>query len=280
MFHNRIAFVLLLLLFSISSFAANQVSIVVKNSSGDVITRCVEFEEEALTVDTLIKRSGFKHTIADTDFGPALCFLHDEGNPDPNNCFEHPQDWFWNFFQFQNGAWESAPVGIGTATVTDGDMVGFAFGAFGETTLPELTPEEVCGITSMAGLVVEHSNGERIIRVVEFPGETITGIQLLERSDVEFVMTETSFGTAICSIDGEGQPQSDCFGDPEGRFWGLNVLTENGWESSMVGVGDTILYNGDVHGWVYSTDSSSIDPITFDQVFNTTSMIEGWAAQK
>jgi len=269
-----------LLLFISTIVYGNQAGVVIQNSTGEIITRCVEFEEESITVDELIRVSGFNHVISESEFGPSLCFLHDEGSPDPDACFEHPQGWFWNFFVHQEGEWISSDLGIGSVNVSDGDMVGFAFGTFGEVTQPEMTYEEVCGFTSEAGLVIDHSDGSREVLTVPFQGETITGYQLLEKSGLSFVSSQSSFGIGICAIDGEGQAEDNCFDDPQGRFWGLSYLTEEGWVSSPVGVTETIVREGDVHGWFFAEFGTEQPSITFDEVFNTTSGCIHWLQMK
>ncbi len=260
---------------SMQGFTQNTAGIVVQNSTGEIITRCVEFSEAEITVDELLVRSGFKVVIADTDFGKALCFLHDDGVGDANNCFGHPLGWFWEFFQHNGVEWESSMAGIGDATVSDGSLVGFDFGAFGENGLPPMTYDDVCGFTSTAGIVIDHSDGERKVVTVDFPGETITGTQLLQKSGLEVTISDTSFGPALCSLDGEGQPESDCFGDPLGRFWGFNILTPNDeWTFSEVGIGDAILRDSDVAGFFFSTFGTEQPPISRFEVLGQTSNVE------
>ena len=120
--------------------ATNLAGIVIQNSTGELITRSVEFEEAELTAEELLVRSGFKMTIAEFSFGKSVCFLHDEGALDPSQCFDHPQQWFWNFFQKSSTPdWVAASTGISSATVVHGDLIGFAFGAFDTVQLPPMT---------------------------------------------------------------------------------------------------------------------------------------------
>lgn len=256
---------------------AGTAGIVVQNSNGNVITRCVEFDEAQITVDELLVRSGFKLVISETSFGKALCFLHDDGIADAGNCFGHPLGWFWELFVHNGTEWESAPIGIGDAVVTDGSLVGFDFGAFGENGLQPMSYDDVCGYTSAAGLVVDHSDGSRKIVQVEFTGETITGTQLLRISGLAVTTNETSFGTALCALDGEGQPGTDCFGDALGRFWGFNILTEDDeWTFSDVGIGEAVLRDGDVTGFQFAEFGIAQPPITKNDVFGVASNVDDW----
>lgn len=271
-------FTALSLLLCIASFSfASSAGIVIQNSTGELITRCIEFEEDEIAVDELILRSGFKTVMSETSFGQGICFLHDDGITDEGNCFGHPLGWFWEFFVHNGTEWESSQVGISSAVVGDGALVGFVFGAFGENELPPMTYDDVCGYTSIAAVVVDHSDGSRKVVHIEFTGETVTGTQLLQKSGLDVITNESSFGTALCSLDGEGQPGSDCFGDALGRYWGFNLLTEsNEWAYSEVGIGEAIIRDGDITGFIFAGYGTEQPPITHDEVFGQTSSVETW----
>ncbi len=143
----------------------------------------------------------------------------------------------------------------------------------------------MAGAVNQAGLVVDHSDGVRVIKVIEFESETITGLELLQRSGLDLIISESFFGTAICAIDGEGQPADDCFGDPDGRFWNFNILNAGSqWEMSMVGASDTVVQDGDVHGYIYGAwgvtqpftlKEELFDPIPLYQV-TVTDCLQSW----
>ncbi|MGC9328281.1 MAG: hypothetical protein ACP5I1_11650, partial [Candidatus Hinthialibacter sp.] len=118
---------------SLTGWSANKAGVVIQNSTGEVITRCVEFEDESITVEELLVQSGFTLIREETAWGAQLYYLHDDGVPAGES---HPQGWFWNFFLQENGQWISAPVGISSATAADGSLFGFGFGAWGEVELP------------------------------------------------------------------------------------------------------------------------------------------------
>ena len=260
--------------FAQSGWAQNRAGVVIQNSTGDVITRCIEFQEESITVETLLERSGFRLVTEQFSFGASICFLHDDGALD---CSPHPQDWFWGFYVQPQDEWELAPVGISSATATHGDVFGFVYGPFGESPPPSASFESVCEVVSEAGLVIETSDGSQVIERVEFFGETITGLQLLEKSGLSFIANETSFGTAICSIDSIGQPADDCFGDPQGRFWGFNVLDANNkWISSPVGVDQSIVFDGNVHGWHFAEFGAEQEPVSREVIFGLSTSVDEW----
>ncbi len=253
-----------------NGWAQNRAGILVQNSTGETISRCVEFEEPFLTVEELLKRSGFKQVTQGSQFGSFICYLHDDGVA---SCDLHPQGWFWNFFQHDGADWVSASVGISTATAENGSLVGFAFGGFNEVELPETSFSELC-VLNQAGLVINHFDGSRVVRVVDFYGETLTGFQLVEKSGFDLVSVQFSFGPAVCAIDGEGHPSDNCFGDfsvgdPSWLLYDLNANDE--WQSSQVGVGDSIVYGGEVQGWLFGQFGETPPPITSQEVFEQSS---------
>ena len=126
--------------------------------------------------------------------------------------------------------------------------------------------------------MIDHNDGMRRIEVVEFPGETITGWQLLHRSGIDVIHQVSSFGIAVCAIDGEGQPSDDCFGDPQGRYWGLNVLSEdNSWIAPPVGVADTVIRSMDVQGWFYASWGDLQSPVIRQEIWNGSTGVPFWA---
>ncbi|MDP8243031.1 MAG: hypothetical protein P9L94_03040 [Candidatus Hinthialibacter antarcticus] len=267
----------ILLFAAVNSWAQNRAGILIQNSTGETISRCVEFEDAFLTVEDLLERSGFQLATQSSEFGSYVCYLHDDGAA---NCDAHPDGWFWNFFVSEDGAWVSAPVGISSATAQDGSIFGFAFGAWGEVELPESSFEALCEYENQAGLVINHLDGSRTVRVVDFYGETLTGFQLLQQSGLDLVAAHYSFGSAVCAIDGEGHPSDNCFGDfsASDPTWALHDLNANDeWVSSAVGVGDRLVYGGQVQGWLFGQWGDSPQPITHEEVFNSQSSVAGWS---
>ncbi|RJP30438.1 MAG: hypothetical protein C4527_09690 [Candidatus Omnitrophota bacterium] len=255
----------------------NQAGILIQNSAGALISRCVEFEEEAITVEELLKRSGFKTITSTSAAGVDLCFLHEEGILLAEECYTDPHGYRWNMFQYDGASWLFTAEKISSVAVRQGDLVGFGYGPEGAVSLPPTSFDELCGFTSVAGVVIDHSDGSRKVFVVEFPGETLNGYQLLQRSGADLVTNEYSFGVAICAINGEGQPGDDCFGDPLGRFWNFNLLDqENNWSSSMVGAGDVIVRDGDVHGYLYGLWGTEQPPFDPNEIFTVPSAVPSW----
>ena len=269
----------LILILPATTLAANKAGVVVQNSTGAVITRCVEFDEPEISVEELLRRTGFRLTLSQSEFGAALCYLHDDGIPNPETCFADERGFFWNFFTHDGTAWESAAAGISDTNATDGTVFGFGYGAWGEVQLPNGTFADVCEITSRAGLVIDHTDGTRRIVVVEFPGQTVTSYELLVKSGLSLVASESVWGIGICAIDGEGQPGDDCFGDPDGRFWSFSILDENDqWSSAPTGADAVLVQDGDVNGFFYTIWGVPHPAVTRQAVFEGASAVEMWAA--
>jgi len=270
----RIVVVGLSLLLSLPAWAANKAGIVIQNSTGEVITRCLEFEQETLTVHELLEKSGFKLVTEEFSFGSMICYLHNDGQMD---CSDHPEGWFWNFYQHDGTNWTPSDTGISSTEAHHGDIFGFVFGEWNKIQPPSRTYADVCEVTSAAGLVVDHSDGRRVTKTILFPGETTTGLQLLQRSGLSLVTNESSFGVAICSIDGEWQPAENCFGDPDGRFWAFSILNSaNQWEMAPAGPADMVVRDQDVHGYYYCVWGTTQPPIRRADIFEYRSCVSLW----
>ncbi len=262
----------------LTALASSKAGLVIQNSTGEVITRCVEFEEEMIAVDELLQRSGFTLVTEQTTWGTSVKFIHDDGVQAGE---DHPEGWFWNFYQHDGTNWVMSDVGVSSAEAKDGTIFGFVFGAWDETKPPQKIFADVCEIVSRAGLVVDHSDGRRVVRAIDFCGETITGYQLLLKSGLDLIVSERSWGVGVCAIDGEGMPADDCFGDPEGRYWMFSILDDdNTWYSSPVGASNAVVRDNDVHGYFYAAWGTEQAPVTRAGILGHTSDVPFWAMFK
>jgi hypothetical protein len=112
-----------------------------------------------------------------------------------------------------------------------------------------------------AALVVQHSSGRVITRCVGFVEQQITGLQLIQRSGVQFqAQTFGSIGTAICQLDNEPSPvPSNCFGS--GPYWQYSHRTSTGWQPSAVASSTWQVHDGDMDGWRYAGGSAQTPPV-------------------
>ena len=112
-----------------------------------------------------------------------------------------------------------------------------------------------------AALVIQHSSGRVITRCVGFVEQQITGLQLIQRSGVQYqAQTFGSVGTAICQLDNEPSPvPSNCFGS--GPYWQYSHRTSAGWQPSAVAASSWRVNDGDMDGWRFAGGSAQTPPV-------------------
>ncbi|HET9849361.1 MAG TPA: hypothetical protein VFR68_12510 [Candidatus Dormibacteraeota bacterium] len=99
-----------------------------------------------------------------------------------------------------------------------------------------------------------------ITRCVGFVEDQITGLQLIQRSGVEYqAQTFGSMGSAICQLDNEpSSVPSDCFGS--GPYWQYSRRQAAGWQPSAIGASGSAVHDGDMDGWRYAAGSGQTPP--------------------
>ena len=107
-----------------------------------------------------------------------------------------------------------------------------------------------------AGLVIEHSSGRLLMRCVAFAEAQITGMQLIERSNVEYqAQPFGALGSAVCQLDGEPSTvPSNCFGTD--AYWQYFRRQPIGWQPSTQGASVSVLHDGDLDGWHYAAGTA------------------------
>ncbi|MEX1157955.1 MAG: hypothetical protein WEC79_03370 [Thermomicrobiales bacterium] len=122
----------------------NGAGIVIRFGDGSVIYAYVQFEEETLTSEDLLYRSGLAVTIAPySGLGAGVCSINGEGCPS-DNCFCQSYTtpaFFWHFYA-NDGGWRELLRGVSNRDVGDGDIDGWSWTA-GESGLPEVTIDEI-----------------------------------------------------------------------------------------------------------------------------------------
>jgi hypothetical protein len=100
-----------------------------------------------------------------------------------------------------------------------------------------------------AGLAVFYGNNSLFTTCEIFAGNSITGMDLLQRSGLGIeTATNPNQGTAVCKIEDVGDAASDCFGSmPD--YWSYWQLGENGWQYSVVGAEQSQVVDGGVYAW-------------------------------
>jgi hypothetical protein len=107
-----------------------------------------------------------------------------------------------------------------------------------------------------AALVIQHTSGSFITRCVAFAEEQINGLQLVQRSGVEYEAQDFgSIGSAMCQLDQEPLTvPPGCFGS--GPYWQYFHRQGAGWQASVVGASSSVLHDGDMDGWRYAAGAN------------------------
>lgn len=120
-----------------------------------------------------------------------------------------------------------------------------------------------------AALLIAHSSGGVLTRCIGFLEDQISGLQLIERSGVEYqAQPYGSLGNAICQLDNEpGQLPANCFGTS--AYWQYFHRSGNQWVSSSAGADNSILRDGDMDGWRYAAGPGQPPNVTFSAICGT-----------
>lgn len=108
---------------------------------------------------------------------------------------------------------------------------------------------------NQVGLVVGMGDGSVVTRCVEFAEAEISGYDLLMRSGLQVVATQSGgMGLTICQLGGEGCPADNCFCECTGSvcaYWSYWHLVDGEWSYSSVGANGHRIRSGDVDGWTW-----------------------------
>lgn len=127
---------------------------------------------------------------------------------------------------------------------------------------------------NVAGLLVDYGDGRVSYVVVPFEEESISGIDLLERSGLELLTIDMGgMGSAICEIEDVGCDVSACrtrmcqTGDPDSPFWRHMAGTEgDGWRFSTRGASSSVVEDGDVYAWFWSGGDPAGPSLPLDEL--------------
>ena len=112
-----------------------------------------------------------------------------------------------------------------------------------------------------AGLVVTFGDRHSATFCVEFSEDSITGLQLLQRSGLPLVTSAGGQGSAVCGIDGEGSDDpTNCFLPCTGGtclYWAYYGYVSGAWKFSQIGAGSRVVHDGDIDGWSWGSGGVS-----------------------
>ena len=102
--------------------------------------------------------------------------------------------------------------------------------------------------TGAVAHVVVQSGGDSLVRAITFTAP-ISGIQALLSTGLSVTVADTSFGPAVCAIEGAGCPADNCFCDSN-RFWSYSSWDGTQWQPYQVGASQSVISaTGAVEGW-------------------------------
>jgi hypothetical protein len=138
-------------------------------------------------------------------------------------------------------------------------------------TLAAVGPGARAQSPNRAGLLVRFGDGTVITRCVEFGEAEISGYDLLQRSGLAVVAAfDSGAGAAICKIEHEGCPASDCFCASPPDFWSYWLMASGQWQFAPLGSSSRTVRNGDIDAWSWGpgTAAGGTEPpmMSFDQI--------------
>lgn len=136
---------------------ANKAALVVRKSTGEIKTACVEFTREYISGEDLLNASGLK-PVFENKF---LVEIDLERSNSSANLSD--DDLYWSYWIFSNG-WKYANSGASYTKVYDGNIQGWQL-AHSTILLPNPNFNEICAHAIMAAIetsTITNDGGERI----------------------------------------------------------------------------------------------------------------------
>lgn len=134
----------------------NQVGLVVLHGDGNVVTRCIEFEENEISGYDVLDRSGMDLNVEPSGgMGVAICRVDNEGCTFPQEaCFCQCTGGgsscvYWSYWHLNSDSWQYSGVGASNHFVSHGDVEGWVWGlgTITEAAPPPVIPfDEICAL--------------------------------------------------------------------------------------------------------------------------------------
>jgi len=115
-------------------------------------------------------------------------------------------------------------------------------------------------LATKAGIIIKKQDGNTKTACVDFDGETISGLQLLQKSPFNPVV-KNGF---VIQIDGEGEKDSAQMSKDD-LFWSYWKF-DSYWRFQNVGANYSRVANGDIEGWEFGRGKSSLPKVSFEQI--------------
>ena len=115
---------------------------------------------------------------------------------------------------------------------------------------------EHTGTVNMAAVVVQVDDQRSVVRWVDFTAP-FSGIAALELAGLDVTVGETSFGPAVCAIEGVGCPVDNCFCNAD-LFWSYNFWDGAAGQGYPVGASTSVISaTGAIEGWRWGAFGSA-----------------------
>jgi hypothetical protein len=126
--------------------ATHRVALVVEHGDGRVIRICVGFTASTVTALTVLQSSGLEIGIESYgSLGTAICQI-DHEPAQYTTCLPTTGSYWVLFLSRAGGAWTTSSRGASSATVTDGDGVGFRYDPQAGADPPPPSPAGTCPV--------------------------------------------------------------------------------------------------------------------------------------
>lgn len=106
---------------------------------------------------------------------------------------------------------------------------------------------------NQAGLVIRFSDEHTETSCVQFDEPTINGLDLLQKSGLDFAIDVQGLGALVCSIEDTGCPANDCWCQCKGGgdciYWSYWHKNSEEWQYSQLGSVSSQVEPGEVQGW-------------------------------
>jgi hypothetical protein len=128
--------------------SADRVALVVEHGDGRVIRVCVGFNASAVTALAVLQSSGIEiGTESFGSLGTAICQIDNEP-AQYTTCLPAGGSYWVLFISHAGGAWTTSSKGASSATVADGDAVGFRYDPQAGADPPPLSPAGTCPVAT------------------------------------------------------------------------------------------------------------------------------------
>lgn len=119
--------------------------------------------------------------------------------------------------------------------------------------------------THRAGLVIQFGDGTATTHCISFTEDTLSGFELLQRSELPVVASYAAQGAAVCKIGNDGCPADDCFCQSPPDYWSYWHLQNGAWVYAGNGSSTSTITDGSVDGWAWGAGNPPV-LASFDQV--------------